>query len=276
MVSDTFVIGGDLKVRRLGFGAMRLTGKGIWGDPRDPKEAKTVLKRAIELGVDFIDTADAYGPAVSERLIGETLRPYPKGLVVATKGGLERPGPDHWVPNCRPQHLREALEGSLERLGVERIDLYQLHTVDPKVPLAESLGALVELQKAGKIRHLGLSNVSVDQLRAARKIATIVSVQNRYSFVDRHSDDVLEECRKVGIGFIPWYPLGAGDLSKARALETVAGKHQATSHQIALAWLLQRADNVLPIPGTSSVKHLEENMGAEKIELTAQEMKSLA
>jgi aryl-alcohol dehydrogenase-like predicted oxidoreductase len=274
--SNIFVLGGDLHIRRLGFGAMRLTGKGIWGPPKDEVAAKAVLKRAIELGVNFIDTADAYGPDVSERLIGEALHPYPAGLVIATKGGLTRAGPDKWSPDGRPVHLRSALEGSLKRLRLSCIDLYQLHRPDPRVPLAESLGTLGELQRQGKIRHIGVSNVSIAELAEAQKTVKVVSVQNRYSLVDRASEDVLRACGEKGIAFIPWYPLGAGDLNAARALEKVAGRHQATSHQIALAWLLQQAPHILPIPGTSSVAHLEENMAAEKIALSKEDLAALA
>ena len=273
--STTFMLAGDLRVRRLGFGAMRLTGKGIWGPPRDQAAARAVLKRAVALGVDFIDTADAYGPEVSERLIAEALHPYPAGLVIATKGGLTRAGPDQWAPDGRPAHLRAALEGSLERLKLERIDLYQLHRPDPRVPLAESLGALRDLQRQGKIRHIGVSNVSVAELAEARKTVEVVSVQNRYSLIDRHSEDVLKVCGEQRMAFIPWFPLGAGDLHAAKALAKVAGRHRATSHQVALAWLLQHAPHVLPIPGTSSIAHLEENMGSEKIQLTEVDLAAL-
>jgi pyridoxine 4-dehydrogenase len=275
-MNDTFTIGGDLAVNRLGFGAMRLTGRGIWGKPENPAEAQRVLRRALELGVNFIDTADSYGPEVSEQLIGDTLSPYPTGLVIATKGGLTRGGPGQWSPDGRPEHLRRAIEGSLRRLRLERIDLYQLHRIDPKVPMEESLGALIALQREGKIRHIGVSNFSVAELRLAREMVQIASVQNRYSLVDRQSDDVLDECARLGLAFIPWFPLGAGDLSdRSKAIETVASRRGATSHQVAIAWLLRRADNVLPIPGTSSVQHLEENMAAAKLELQPDDLRVL-
>jgi aryl-alcohol dehydrogenase-like predicted oxidoreductase len=283
-MNDTFTIGGDLTVNRLGFGAMRLTGKGVWGPPEDPAEARRVLKRALDLGVNFIDTADSYGPEVSEKLIGDTLFPYPAGLVIATKGGLTRGGPGQWSPDGRPEHLRRALEGSLKRLRLERIDLYQLHRIDPKVPMGESLGALLALQREGKIRHIGVSNFSVAELRGACERVKVVSVQNRYSVVDRHSDDVLDECGRLGLAFIPWFPLGAGDLGGSgvpagapdrKAIETIASRRGASSHQVAIAWLLQRAGNVLPIPGTSSVKHLEENMAAARLELQPDDLRLL-
>jgi pyridoxine 4-dehydrogenase len=274
-MNGTLTLGGDLVVQRLGFGAMRLTGKGVWGQPEDPAEARRVLKRAVELGVNFIDTADSYGPEVSEQLIGDTLFPYPPGLVVATKGGLTRGGPGQWSPDGRPEHLRRALEGSLERLRLERIDLYQLHRIDPKVSMGESLGALIALQREGKIRHIGVSNFSVAELRKAREMVQVVSVQNRYSVVDRQSDDVVDECRRLGLAFIPWFPLGAGDLGGSKAIETVASRRGVTGHQVAIAWLLQRAGNVLPIPGTSSVKHLEENMAAARLELQPEDLRLL-
>jgi pyridoxine 4-dehydrogenase len=274
-MTRTFTIGGDLTVNRLGFGAMRVTGPGVWGPPTNPTEARAVLKRALELGVDFIDTADSYGPEVSEQLIGDTLFPYPSGLVIATKGGLTRGGPGQWSPDGRPAHLRRAIEGSLKRLRLDRIDLYQLHRIDPKVPMQESLGALAELQREGKIRHIGVSNFSVGELRRARELVSIASVQNRYSLVDRQSEDVLDECTRLGTAFIPWFPLGAGDLSSGKAIELVASRRGVTSHQLALAWLLQRADNVLPIPGTSSVKHLEENMAAAELMLGPEDLRLL-
>ncbi|MFN2544062.1 MAG: aldo/keto reductase [Actinomycetota bacterium] len=270
--SGTFAIGGDLTVHRLGFGAMRITGRGIWGEPKDPEEAKRVLRRCLELGVNLIDTADSYGPEVSERLIGETLHPYPDGVVIATKGGLTRPGPGKWVPDCRPEHLREALEVSLLRLKVDRIDVYQLHTVDRKVPFADSVGALAELQREGKIRHVALSNVSVDQIEEARRIVEVVSVQNLYNLADRDAEDVLEHCEREGIGFIPWFPLDAGKLADpGGAVAEVAVAHDATPAQVALAWLLRRSPVMLPIPGTSSVRHLEENCAAGALELTDDE-----
>lgn len=274
--SGTFNLGGDLPVHRLGFGAMRITGKGIWGEPRDHDEAIAVLKRAIELGINLIDTADAYGPEVSERLIAEALYPYPEGLVIATKGGLTRSGPDQWHPNGRPEYLRQALEGSLQRLRLDRIDLYQFHRPDPGVPFEESVGTLADLQKQGKIRHVGLSNVTVDQLHTAQRIVPIVSVQNRYNLTDRESEDVLEACEEQNIGFVPWFPLATGDLAKEGGpLDRIAEAHNATPSQIALAWLLQRSPVMLPIPGTSSVKHLEENTSAARIKLSPEEFEEL-
>jgi pyridoxine 4-dehydrogenase len=274
--SGTFDIGGELTVNRLGFGAMRLTGDGIWGEPPDAEECRRVLRRAVELDVDLIDTADAYGPEVSERLIAEALYPYPDGLVIATKGGLTRSGPNQWHPDGRPEHLREACEGSLARLRLERIELYQLHRVDPGVPLEESLGALIELRDEGKIAHIGLSNVSLEQLHRARELTPIVSVQNRYNLTDRADEDVLEECEREGIAFIPWFPLATGKLATgAGPLADIAARHDATPAQIALAWLLHRSAVMLPIPGTASVKHLEENVGAARIELSAEEVQEL-
>ncbi len=274
--SGTFELG-DLEVHRLGFGAMRITGEGIWGEPGDPGGAKRVLRRAVELGVNLIDTADSYGPEVSERLIAEALHPYPDGLVIATKGGFTRSGPGQWDPDGRPEHLREACEGTLARLRLETIDLYQLHTVDPDVPLEESVGALRDLQQEGKIRHIGLSNVDVEELEAALGIVEVVSVQNRYSLADRGSEDVLEGCEELGIGFLPWFPLAAGRLVGARgALTEIARAHGATPAQIALAWLLERSPVVLPIPGTSSIEHLEENVAAAAIELGEEEFRRLS
>jgi len=260
-------LGGDLTIRRLGYGAMRITGSGIWGEPEDRDGAKAVLRRALELGVNLIDTADSYGPDVSERLIAEALHPYPEDLVIATKGGLVRDGPGQWRADCRPEHLRAACEGSLGRLKVERIDLYQLHTVDSDVPLAESIGALAELQQEGKVRHIGVSNQSVDQLAESRAGVEVVSVQNRYSLSDRDSEPVLEACESDGLGFIPWFPLAAGDAAKAGPLDRVAEAHDATPAQVALAWLLARSPVMLPIPGTSSVAHLEENVAAAGLDL---------
>lgn len=269
-------IGEELTVHRLGFGAMRITGEGIWGEPRDPAEATGVLRRAIELGVDFIDTADAYGPSVSERLIAEALYPYPDGLVIATKGGLLRDGPDQWRPDGRPEHLREACEGSLRRLRLDRIDLYQLHRPDPAVPLEASLDALLELQREGKIRHIGICNVTLDQLLLAREVAGVVSVQNRYNLVDRASRDVLDRCTADWIPFLPWFPLARGDLARAGgALARIAEHHHATTTQVALAWLLQSTPIMLPIPGTSSVVHLEENIAAAGLLLDEREMAAL-
>ena len=260
-------LGGDLIVSRLGYGAMRITGDGIWGEPADPDGARAVLNRALELGVNFIDTADSYGPEVSERLIAEALHPYPEDLVIATKGGLVRDGPGRWRANCRPDHLREACEGSLRRLRVEPIDVYQLHTVDSDVPLAESVGTLAELQQEGKIRHVGVSNQSVEQLAESSEIVDVVSAQNRFSLSDRNSEDVLDACERQSIAFIPWFPLAAGDAAKAGELDRVAEAHDATPAQVALAWLLQRSPAMLPIPGTSSVEHLEENVAAAEIDL---------
>jgi len=266
---------GDLLVNRLGFGAMRLTGEGIWGAPDDPDEARSVLRCALEVGVNFIDTADSYGPEVSERLISEALAPYPEGLVIGTKGGLVRPGPDDWRRDCRPERLKQACEASLERLGLERIDLYQLHAVDDEVPLAESVGALAELREEGKIRHVGLSNVDVEQLAEAREIVPVVSVQNRFSLADRSSDPVLEACEREGFAFIPWFPLAAGELPSDGALERIADAHGASRFQIALAWLVARSPAMLPIPGTSSREHLHENVAAAGIKLSATDIAEL-
>lgn len=275
--AGTLTLGGDLTVRRLGFGAMQLPGPRVWGEPRDPARARAVLRRLVELGVNLIDTADSYGPEVSERLIGETLAPYPRGLVIATKGGLRRTGPGQWPPDGRPQHLKQACEGSLQRLRLERIDLYQLHTVDPRVPLEESVGALAELQAQGKIRHIGLSNVSVEQLRRAQAVAAIVSVQNRYNLADRSSEGVLTVCEREGIGFIPWFPLATGQLAEGRGpLARIAERRGAAPAQVALAWLLKRSPVMLPIPGTSSVEHLEENLAAVDVKLSDEEFRELA
>jgi aryl-alcohol dehydrogenase-like predicted oxidoreductase len=275
--AGTFDLGDDLTVNRLGFGAMRITGEGVWGEPEDPEEARAVLRRAVELDVNFIDTADSYGPDVSERLIGETLHPYSDGLVIATKAGLLRDGPGQWRPDGRPEHLREACEGSLRRLKVDRIDLYQLHRIDPQVPAAESLGTLAELRDEGKIRHVGLSEVGVEEIRQAREIVPIASVQNRYNLTDRGSEDVLDFCEREGIGFIPWFPLAVGDLARPGGpLDEIAARHDATPGQIALAWLLWRSPVMLPIPGTSSVAHLEENSAAASLELDEEELAELA
>jgi len=274
--NPTFTLGGDLTVNRLGFGAMRITGERIWGWPPDRQNALKVLRRAVELGVNLIDTADAYGPDTSELLIAEALYRYPKGLVVATKGGLTRPGPGQWVPNCRPEHLKQALEGSLKRLRLERIDLNQLHTVDRKVPLEQSLGALKEMQDAGKIRHVGLSNVSTDEIVRARKVLPIVSVQNEYNIEDRKSERVLVYCEKENIGFLPWFPIGGGrGLKPENPLNAAAKAHGVSVVQVALAWLLERSPVMLPIPGTSSVPHLEENIAAAKLKLTPEEWKAI-
>ena len=274
--SSTFRIGDDLEIYRLGFGAMRITGRGVWGEPRDRAEAIRVLRRSVDLGVNFIDTADSYGPNVSEELIADALHPYRPGLVIATKAGLERPGPDQWVENGRPAHLRAAVEGSLRRLRLDRIDLYQLHRIDPKVPAEDQVGTMRELQAEGKIRYVGLSEVSVTQIIYARSIVPIVSVQNRYSLSDRQHEDVLEYCEREGIGFIPWYPLAAGDLTAGRVIDRVAARHGATSAQVAIAWLLQRSPVLLPIPGTSSVRHLEENVGAASLKLDERDLQDLA
>jgi pyridoxine 4-dehydrogenase len=271
-----FLIGGDLRVTRLGFGSMRITGKGIWGEPTDRAGAIRVLRRAVELGINFIDTADSYGPAVSEEIIAEALHPYPAGLVIATKGGFERPGPDRWVENGRPEHLRAACEGSLRRLRVARIDLYQLHRIDPKIPAEDQLGALKELQREGKIKHIGLSEVSVAQIQHAQTIVPIVSVQNRYSLADRGSEGVLRFCEKEKMGFIPWFPLAAGKLSGGDGpIRRVATELKATPSQVALAWLLSRSPVMLPIPGTSSVEHLEENVAAAGLKIDETEMREL-
>jgi pyridoxine 4-dehydrogenase len=274
--AGTFDIGGDLRVNRLGFGAMRITGKGIWGEPENPEEARAVLKRAVELGINLIDTADSYGPHVSERLIGETLHPYPEDLVIATKGGLLRDGPGQWRRDARPEHLREACEGSLKRLKLDRIDLYQLHRIDPRVPAEEPLGTLAELREEGKIRHIGLSEVSVEQIQRAQQIVPIVSVQNRYNLTDRDSEDVLDFCEREGIGFIPWFPLATGDLARPGGpLDEIATRYGASPSQVALAWLLWRSPVVLPIPGTSSVEHLVENVAAASLELDEEEFAEL-
>jgi pyridoxine 4-dehydrogenase len=276
-MSDTFTIGGDLEVRRLGFGAMRITGTGIFGPPDDPDEARAVLRRAVELGLNLIDTADSYGPEVSENLIAEALHPYPDGLVIATKGGLRRPGPGQWVPDARPERLKECCEGSLRRLRLERIDLYQLHSPDRKVPLEDSLGALKELQDEGKIRHVGVSNVSTDELDRARQVVAVATVQNRYNVADRQHEDVLEDCERGGTGFIPWWPLAVGDLARPGGpLDEAARAHDATPGQVALAWLLARSRVMLPIPGTSSVEHLEENAAAADLSLTRDEVRQIS
>ena len=274
--SGTFKLGGELPVHRLGFGAMRLTGKGIWGPPEHREEGIAVLRRAVELGVNLFDTAESYGPYVSEELIGEALSPYQQGLVIATKGGLERPGPDQWVPNGRPERLREGLEGSLRRLKLEFIDLYQLHRIDPAVPEEDQFAFLAQIQREGKVRHIGLSEVTVDQIKRARAIVDIVSVQNRYNLVDREWESVLDYCDAEQIAFIPWFPLQIGALADDPIMTEVARGHGATPSQIAIAWLLQRSAVMLPIPGTSRVRHLEENVAAAGIELTDHEFSSLA
>ncbi|GHO84935.1 aldo/keto reductase [Dictyobacter formicarum] len=282
--SGMLTIGGDLNVYRLGFGAMRVTGEGIWGPPPNKQEAISVLRRTLELGINLIDTADSYGPEVSESLIAEALYPYPKGLVIATKGGLLRPGPGQWVPDGRPQHLREALEGSLRRLRLDRIDIYQFHRPDTKVPFEDSVGEFAKMKAEGKIRHVGLSNVTIEQLAQAQKIVPIVTVQNRYNLVDRASENMTPEqsetmidiCARQGIGFIPWFPLATGELARPGGqLDEIARRHNATPSQIAVAWLLQRSSTMLPIPGTSSVKHLEENVMGATIKLTQEEFDTI-
>lgn len=274
--SGVFEIGGDLPVHRLGFGAMRITGEGIWGEPKDAEAAKKVLRRAVELGVNFIDTSDAYGPDVSERLIGEALAPYDGGVVIATKGGLTRQGPNKWQPVGRPEYLEQQVEMSLRRLKTERIDLWQLHRIDPKVPVEESLGLIAKLQKAGKIRHVGLSEVKPSEIEQARKVIDIVSVQNKYNIGDRDHEDTLEYCEKHNIAFIPWFPVAAGKLAQPGGkLDSAAKQHGATVSQLSLAWLLHRSPVILPIPGTSSVEHLEENVGAADVHLTAAEWKEI-
>ena len=268
---------GDLTVNRMGFGAMRLTGAGVWGEPDDREEAVAVLRRAVELGVNLVDTAASYGPEVNEALIAETLHPYPEGLVIATKGGLSRPGPGRWQQDGRPETLRSSLEGSLRRLRLERIDLYQLHSVDPRVPFEESVGTLAELRAEGTIRHVGLSNVDARQLAAAREIVPIVSVQNRYNVGDRYSEGVLDACERAGIAFLPWFPLGLGRLATSTGrLAQIARSRGATPAQVALAWLLRRSPVMAPIPGTSSVEHLEEDVAAAELELTDSEFGELS
>jgi aryl-alcohol dehydrogenase-like predicted oxidoreductase len=272
----TITLGGDLTVHRLGFGAMRITGEGIWGRPADVANARAVLRRAVELGVNFIDTADSYGPNTSEELLGETLAPYAAGVVIATKAGLVRPGPGNWQRDGRPAHIRAAIEGSLQRLRVERIDLYQFHAPDPRVPFAESVGTFAALQREGKVRHVGLSNVTVAQLREAQAIVPIVSVQNRYNFDDRSSEDVLAACEAEGIAFLPWAPIGGISPLKSATLARIAAAHGATTTQIAIAWLLRRSPVMVPIPGTASVAHLEENVAAGELALSDDEYAQLA
>jgi len=275
--SGTFDIGGDTTVARLGYGAMQLTGKGVWGDPKDPEEAVRVLRRAVELGVTFIDTADAYGPFVSEMLIKKALHPYPDQLVIATKAGLTRHGPGIWAPVGRPEYLRQQCLLSLRHLGLERIELYQLHRIDAKVPLEEQLGELVKLQDEGLIHHIGLSEVSVKQLHDAQEIATIATVQNLYNLTDRSAEDLLEVCEEQDIGFIPWFPLATGKLaSPGGPLHEIAKEQGASPSQLALAWLLKRSPVMLPIPGTSSVKHLEDNLEAAEIELSDEQFQALS
>ncbi|MBS7563524.1 aldo/keto reductase [Mucilaginibacter sp. Bleaf8] len=271
----TFNLGGDLTINRLGYGAMRITGEGIWGPPKNHDEAISVLKRAVELGVNFIDTADSYGPYVSEELIAEALYPYPAGLVIGTKGGLVRTGPNQWPVNAHPDHLKEALEGSLKRLKLERIDLYQLHRIDPQVPAEDTFAFLQKAQQEGKIKHIGLSEVSVEDIQKAQEYFEVVSVQNMYSADNRKWESVLQYCKDHNIAFIPWYPLSGGNIRAMEVLKRVADRYQATPHQIALSWLLHHADNILLIPGTSSVAHLEENMKAAEIVLTENDMQEL-
>ncbi|MBH0778413.1 aldo/keto reductase [Nocardia bovistercoris] len=275
--SGTFALGGDLPIHRLGYGAMQITGPGVWGDPADPDEAVRVLRRAVELGVDFIDTADSYGPFVSEQLIRRALHPYPDDLVIATKAGLTRAGPADWRPVGRPEYLRQQLELSLRHLGVDSIDLYQLHRIDAKVPLADQIGALVEFQQEGKIRHIGVSEVSVDELAQARELATIVSVQNLYNLANRRAEDVLDYAEANNIAFIPWFPIATGELARPGGpLDKIAEHHDATPSQLALAWLLRRSPVLLPIPGTSSVAHVEENTAAATVTLTDEEFQALS
>jgi len=272
----TFNLGGGLNVNRLGYGAMRITGKGIWGPPKDKQEAIRVLKRAVELGVNFIDTADSYGPYISEELIAEALYPYPTGLVIGTKGGLTRTGPDQWPINAHPDYLKEALDGSLKRLKLEQIDLYQLHRIDPNVPAEQSFEFLQKAQQAGKIKHIGLSEVDVNVIKKAGEFFDVVSVQNMYSVDNRKWEKVLDHCKKSNIAFIPWFPLNAANVAGQEKLKKIAAKHQATVYQVALSWLLHHADNILLIPGTSSVSHLEENMKTASVALTADDMDELS
>lgn len=275
-IKKTFLLGGDLEVNRLGFGAMRITGNGVWGPPADPENAKAVLQRAVSLGVNFIDTADAYGPQVSEQLIGQALSPYGHGVVIATKGGLTRQGPNKWLPVGRPEYLRQQVELSLRALKLERIELWQLHRIDAKVPVEESLGEIAKLQKEGKIRHVGLSEVKPHEIDQARKVVEIVSVQNQYNLGDRQHEDVVNYCETNNLAFIPWFPVAAGKLAQPGGkLDEAAKKHNATVGQLSLAWLLQRSPVILPIPGTSSIAHLEENVKAADITLTPEEWKEI-
>ena len=273
--SEIFKVGGEFEINRLGYGAMRITGSGIWGPPDNKKEALRVLRRLPELGVNFIDTADSYGPDVSEKLIAEALHPYPKNMLIATKGGLTRPGPNQWKPNGDPKYLRSCLEGSLKRLKVDTIDLYQLHRIDSNVPLEDSLGALKRAQEEGLIRYIGLSEVDVDQLERASQIVDIVTVQNMYNLTERRWEDTLTWCEQHDVGFIPWYPLSAGSINSQKVISKIAKKHGASEFQVALAWLLQHSPVMLPIPGTSSVAHLEENMGAASLKLDEEDVQDL-
>lgn len=272
--SGTFLLGDDLPVPRLGLGAMQLTGEGVWGEPDDRRAAIRLVRRAVELGVRLIDTADSYGPGSSEEIVAEALAPYPAEVVIATKGGFERPGPDRWVTNGRPEHLRRALDASLQRLRLDRIDLYQLHRIDPRVPWEESVGTLVELRAAGKIRHIGLSEVGVDELEAVRTMTPVATVQNRYNLEAREWDAVVDHCASIGVGFMPWRPLGSGRLTGAAA--RIAARHGLTSAQLSLAWLLARSPGMLPIPGTSSIAHLEENVAAAGVTLDPEEVRELS
>jgi pyridoxine 4-dehydrogenase len=274
-VQDTYTIGGDLTVKRMGYGAMRITGEGIWGPPKDHDESIRVLKRAVELGINFIDTADSYGPHVSEELIAEALHPYPQGLVIATKGGLLRTGPNQWPVNAHPDHLREALEGSLQRLKLDSIDLYQLHRIDPNVPFEETFSFLQKIQEEGLVKHIGLSEVSVEQIQKAEQYIKVVSVQNMYSVDNRKWESVLQYCEANNTAFIPWYPLNAGNVQALEKLSSIGQKYNASAHQIALSWLLHHSPNILLIPGTSKVKHLEENYKAASIQLSKEDMEAL-
>jgi aryl-alcohol dehydrogenase-like predicted oxidoreductase len=273
---ETLTLGDTFTVHRLGFGAMRLTGRGIFGPPEDRDECRRVVRRAVERGVDFIDTADSYGPAVSEEIIAEAIHPYPRGVVIATKAGLERPGPDQWVPNGRPEHLRRSCEGSLRRLRLDCIDLFQLHRIDPKVPEEDQFGTLADLKREGKIRLVGLSEVGVDEVQRARRVLPIASVQNRYNVADRTWDGVVDYCEREGLAFIPWFPLGAGNLAVSAELERIGMRLGATAYQVALAWLLARSPAMLAIPGTSKVAHLDENIDAASLELDAEDVVPLA
>jgi aryl-alcohol dehydrogenase-like predicted oxidoreductase len=275
-VIGTFALGGELEINRLGFGAMRITGKGVWGPPPDRNAALALLRHVVESGVNFIDTADSYGPNVSEELIAEALHPYPAGLVIATKGGLVRPGPDNWQQDCRPERIRECCEGSLRRLKLDRIDLYQLHRIDSKVPFEDQMGVLKDLQDEGKIRHIGLSEISVEDLRRAQKQIRVVSVQNKYNLTDRASEVLLDVCGQEQIGFIPWYPLASGELSKPGGKLAKTAEHcRASVSQVALAWLLERSPVMLPIPGTGSIEHFDDNMGALDVDLSDADFESL-
>jgi len=275
-LGGSITIGGDLTVNRMAFGAMRITGKGIWGPPPDRAGAVALLKHVVASGVNFIDTADSYGPDISEELIAEALHPYPSGLVIGTKGGLRRTGPDQWPIDARPERLRECVEGSLKRLKLDCIDLYQLHRIDPKVPIADTLGALVDLQKAGKIRHIGISQTSVAEYEQCKKLATIASVQNLYNVEDRSADDVVEACERDGVAFLPWYPLGGSGNQKHDAVVRIAAARGVSANQIALAWLLARSPVMVPIPGTSSIAHFDDNIAAAQVTLTSDELAALA